>query len=121
MALWAEWETDYHTIWYDEVKVMTDVVIEVNVPGAQGPAGPAGPGADMTILRGAPAPNDFNIGTTYVENDYVSYLGKEYVSIGTATVGQFITEEWQEVSIWKNETRIVAQEAAVAALESLHA
>lgn len=88
-------------------------VIEVNVPGAQGPQGPE---ADLTVLRGTGVVSLFSAEVTYQEGSFVLSAGKEYVAVTTTTLGSFIANEWQEVSVQSNEARIAALEIAVAAL-----
>lgn len=96
---------------------MSSTVVEVNIPGLQGPAGPRGDGADPSAIRGGLIPPPYNVGTTYNLGEYVSQEGREYKLATLHTAGAFDAQNWQEVSTISNTLRLEALEARVALLE----
>ena len=95
------------------------IVVEVNVPGLQGPSGPAGVGADPSIIRGGLVPPTYNVGTTYNVGEYVTQNGKEYRLSSAAPVGVFDAQYWQEISTQSNAERLRELEIRVENLEQV--
>lgn len=81
---------------------MSNTVIEVNVPGPQGPAG----AANLDPVRGNTDPILFEADSSYALNSYVVYLGKEYRALVAVDPNTFLPTQWQEVSVQANELRI---------------
>lgn len=94
-----------------------NIVIEVDVPGVQGPTGPAGTGADPSTLRGGGIPPDHNIGTSYVIGSRVTMNALEYVAVNVPAIGEFDASDWQLVSTQANSIRLDLLEKRIEALE----
>ena len=92
------------------------VIVEVDVPGVQGPRGPAGDGADPSTLRGGPLPAAYNVGTTYAIGDYVSQGGLEYKAKEVPVVGAFDPQYWVVTSTQHNCERLDAAELMMDAM-----
>ena len=92
-------------------------IIEVDVPGIQGPAGPTGSGADPSAIRGGSLPPDFNVGAAYFPGSRVTRLGLEYICVTNPIIGDFTPDNWQIVSTQNNSLRIDELLNRVSALE----
>ena len=97
---------------------MNTQIVEVDVPGIQGPSGPVGVGEDLSSVRGGIVPPNYNEGTTYAVGSFVSQSGLEYMCEAIPVVGAFDSQYWVVASTKSNTARITTLEDRILALEA---